>query len=93
MENTKKEETNPPKATVTLPATVEKVIHPIAPNEPDKAQIAVEGAEELYREIRVENTLHDKNGNKVALKEGAEVQVTIKADPDAIEPKKHSESK
>ena len=73
---------NPPeKATVTLPGTVEKIIHSIDPDEPDKAQIAVEGAEELYREIRIENTLQDKEGKDVALKQGAEVDVTIEADP------------
>jgi hypothetical protein len=56
------------KATVTLPGTVEKVIPPITPSQPEKAQIAVEGAEDLYKEIRVENTLQDESGNEVALK-------------------------
>jgi predicted DNA-binding antitoxin AbrB/MazE fold protein len=76
------------KATVTLPGTVEKIIPPIDPSEPEKAQISVEGAEELYREIRVENTLQDKTGKPVSLKEGAEVEVTIEAEPEATKPKK-----
>lgn len=69
------------KASATLPGTVEKVIQP-HPNsgEPEKAQIAVEGADHLYREIRVPNTLVDENGRKVKLKEGAEVEVKIEAD-------------
>ncbi|HEX3741507.1 MAG TPA: hypothetical protein VHV29_17550 [Terriglobales bacterium] len=69
------------KATATLPGKVEKVIHP-HPNsgEPEKAQIAVEGADHLYREIRVPNRLTDENGRKVKLKEGAEVEVKIEAD-------------
>jgi hypothetical protein len=46
---------------------------------PDKAQIAVEGADDLYKEIRVENTLQDEDGKPVALKKGAEVEVTIEA--------------
>lgn len=71
------------KAEVTLPGVVEKVIPPPHPSEPEKAQVAVEGAEHLYREIRVENALRDPNGNPVKLKEGAEVEVTIAADPDA----------
>lgn len=71
------------KAEVKLPGVVEKVIQPVHPSEPEKAQISVEGAEELYREIRVENTLQDADGNPVKLKEGAEVEVTIAADPDA----------
>ena len=79
------------KATVTLPGTVEKIIHSIDPDEPDTAQIAVEGAEELYREIRIENTLQDEAGNEVCLKRGAEVEVTIAAEPEATTPKKDSE--
>jgi hypothetical protein len=75
------------KAAVTLPGVVEKVIPSVHPSEPEKAQIAVEGADELYREIRVENTLQDGDGNEVKLKEGAEVEVTIAADPEAISPK------
>jgi hypothetical protein len=76
------------KAVVTLPGTVEKIIPPIFPNEPEKAQISVEGAEELYREIRVENTLVDEDGNEVGLKRGAEVEVTIAADSTATTPRK-----
>jgi hypothetical protein len=58
---------------------------------PEKAQIAVEGADELYREIRVENTLKDADGNPVKLKEGVEVAVTIEADAKAIASPKTSQ--
>ena len=75
------------KATVTLTGTVEKIISPISPNQPEKAQVTVEGAEDLYKE-RVENTLQDESGNEVALKKGAKVAVTIEAEPEATEPKK-----
>ena len=70
------------KVTTILPGKVEKVINP-HPNsgEPEKAQIAVEGADYLYREIRVPNRLVDGNGHKVKLKEGADVDVKIEADP------------
>lgn len=69
------------KASTTLPGVVEKVIHPHpSSGEPEKAQIAVEGADHLYREIRVPNTLIDANGKKVKLEEGAEVDITIEAD-------------
>ena len=51
-----------------------------------KVQIAVEGADNLYRELRIENTLIDENGEKVSLKQGAEVEVTIEAEPDATTP-------
>ena len=76
------------KPAVTLPGTVEKIIPPVDPSEPEKAQIAVEGADELYREIRVENTLQGEAGNPVSLKEGAKVEVTIAAEPEATKPKK-----
>ena len=45
------------KPSTTLPGTVEKIIKPILAGEAEKAQIDIEGAEELYREIRVDNTL------------------------------------
>jgi hypothetical protein len=69
------------KPSVTLPATVEKVIKPLFPSEPEKAQITVHAAEDLYKEIRVDNTLTDEHGKPVKLKPGAHVQVTIEADP------------
>ncbi|MGA9800551.1 MAG: hypothetical protein WBQ68_16175 [Terriglobales bacterium] len=78
------------KPSLTLPGTVEKIIPSNHPSEPEKAQIGVEGADDLYREIRVENTLQDQNGKPVALKPGAKVDVTIEADPDAIQPKQTS---
>jgi hypothetical protein len=74
------------KPSTTLPAIVEKIIKPRSPNEPEKAQIAVEGADHLYRELRIENTLIDENGNKVRLKPGAEVEVTIEAEAEATVP-------
>ena len=79
------------KATVTLPGTVEKIIPSLDPDEPEKAQIAVEGGDELYREIRIDNTLQDEAGNEVCLKKGAEVEVTIAAESEATTPKKESE--
>lgn len=71
------------KPSVTLPGTVEKVIKPIHPSLPEKAQIAVESADELYREIRIENVFKDEDGQRVVLKQGDEVQVTVTADPGA----------
>jgi hypothetical protein len=70
------------RASTTLPGTVEQIIRSPFPSEPDKAEIAVEGADDLYREIRIENTLIDENGNEVSLKEGAQVDVTIAAEPE-----------
>ena len=68
------------KPSTTLPGTVQKIIKPIDPDAEDTAEISIEKAEDLYREIRVENTLKDTKGEQVALKEGAPVDVTIEAD-------------
>lgn len=68
------------KPSATLPGIVQKIIPPMIPTEPEKAQIAVEGADHLYRELRVENALRDEDGEKVKLKPGAEVEITIEAD-------------
>jgi hypothetical protein len=76
----------PEKASVTMPGTVEKIIPPVHPSGPEKAQIALEGADELYREIRIENSLTDENGDEVRLKKGAEVEITVEADPEATTP-------
>lgn len=70
------------KAKTTLQGKVEKVIQPHpSTGEPEKAQISVEGADHLYREIRVPNRLTDGDGKKVKLKPGAEVDVKIEAEP------------
>jgi len=80
-------------ATVTLPGTVEKVIKSPNSKEPEKAQIAVEGADELYREIRIENTLQDEKGKEVALKVGTEVEVTVEAPADGTTAKENTSQK
>jgi hypothetical protein len=71
------------KPSTTLPATVEKIIPSHSASQPEKAQIVVEGADHLYRELRIENKLTDENGDKVRLKPGTEVEVTISAEPEA----------
>jgi hypothetical protein len=75
------------KPNVTLPGTVEKVIKSPHPSIPEKAQIVIQGADDLYREIRIENTLTDDKGEKVELKEGAEIDVTLEADPEGTKKK------
>ena len=75
-------------AKTTKPGKVEKVLTPADPRDPEKAQINIQGAEPLYQEIRIENTLTDENGTEVKLKEGAEVEVHVEADKSATIPKK-----
>ncbi|MFZ0201622.1 MAG: hypothetical protein WB523_22230 [Candidatus Sulfotelmatobacter sp.] len=75
------------KPSITLPGTVEKIIKPSEPSEPEKAQIAIEGADDLYKEIRIENSLTTENGDEVRLKKGAQVDVTVEADSEATDPR------
>ena len=72
------------KLSATLPGTVEKIIKSPHPSDPEKAQIAVEGADELYKEIRIVNNLTNENGDEVRLKQGAKVEVTVEAGPEAV---------
>ncbi len=67
------------KSSTILTGTVEKIIKSPYSDEPEKAQISVEGADHLYREIRIDNTLTNENGDEVSLKCGAHVEVTVEA--------------
>ena len=64
----------------TMVGTVEKIIKPRVPSEPEKAQIIVEGADHLYKELRIENSLTDAGGDEVQLKVGAKLELTVEAD-------------
>ena len=70
------------------PGVVQKIIEPRVPHEKEMAEIAIEGADHLYREIRIENTLEDAKGKAVKLKPGAQVEVTVEADPTETAPVK-----
>jgi len=61
-----------------MAATVRKVIQ--SPGQSEKAEIDIHDAEDLYKEIRVENTLTDEQGKKATLKEGDSVEVIIEKD-------------
>ena len=74
------------KPKTTKPGVVQKIITPRGPHEPEMAEIAIEGADHLYREIRIENTLEDDKGNTVKMKPGAHVEVTVEADPKETAP-------
>lgn len=58
---------------------VRKVIPPLFPGDPEKVEIVVHEADNLFREVRIENRLEDAEGNKVKLKQSAEVDVTVEA--------------
>jgi len=71
------------KKTKKMRGTVEKIIKPVSPMEPEKAQITIAEADDLYREVRVENVVTDERGDKAGLKPGAEVDVIVEADSSA----------
>jgi hypothetical protein len=60
--------------------TVQKIIKPIVSGLPEKAQIEIKGADDLYKEIRIENEVTDDAGQKAPLKEGADVKVILEAE-------------
>jgi len=65
---------------VVLPGKVDKIIPSYDPKKEDTVQIKVETEHDLYREVRIENTLTDESGERVKLKPGAPVEVTVSAD-------------
>ncbi len=62
-----------------MPGTVDKIIPASSPSQPEKAQISVDGADQGYQDLRIENTLTDEHGDDVRLKKGAHVEVTVTA--------------
>jgi hypothetical protein len=59
---------------------VKKIVKPVFPGEPDKVEISISAADDLFREIRIENRLNDADGQVLALKNGVQVDVTFEAD-------------
>lgn len=70
----------PEHPSVTMSGTVDKIIPSPRPRQPEKAQIAVEGADDRHRDLRIENALTDEHGDDVKFKKGARVDVTITAE-------------
>jgi hypothetical protein len=74
----------PEQPSATVPGTVGKIIPPRGPSQPEKAQVAVDGADQGHRNLRIENTLTDEHGDDVRLKKGAHVAVTVTAEPKTV---------
>ncbi len=68
----------PKKTKTSKPGVVRKIIQ--FPHQPEKAEISINDADDLYREIRIENKLENDEGEKVKLKQGAHVDVIVQAD-------------
>jgi hypothetical protein len=77
----------PRKPKAVKPGRVRKIIKPLYPQEAEKAEIAIDGADHLYSEVRIENDLTNAKGKHVKLKQGAPVEVTIQAEEKNTVPK------
>jgi hypothetical protein len=66
--------------------TVKRIIKSPDPSVPEKAEVEVHEADELYKEIRIDNKLEDEHGSLVKLKEDAPVDITVEADANVTKP-------
>src|SRR5580704_16910939 len=57
----------PKPPSTTMPGTVNKIIPSRRQKQPEKAQIGVDMAARRYRNLRIENSLTDENGDEVKL--------------------------
>lgn len=64
----------------TVSGVVNKIIKTGIARQPEKAEISVIPADYLFREIRIENSLVSPDGNTVALKQGARLDLTFEAE-------------
>jgi hypothetical protein len=79
------------KPKTTKRGRVKKIIKSPDPSVPEKAEIEIHEADELYKEIRIENALENEHGKKTKLKEDAPVDITVEAEPKATTP--HTDKK
>ncbi len=71
-----------------FPAVVQKMVKGVYPNQMEKIEISIPAADDLFREIRIENKLTGVDGQPVALRTGAQLDVTFEADAKDIVPQK-----
>jgi hypothetical protein len=63
-----------------VPAVVTKIVNPAFEGQPAKVEIAISQADDLFREIRIENNFTDFDGSPIALTNGARLDVTFEAE-------------
>ena len=68
------------------------MILPYVPKTPGKVESSIPSADDFYREIHIANTFTNEKGDKVKLKPGADVEVTVEAVINAPEPKETSKT-
>jgi hypothetical protein len=72
--------TRPTRPWKTVSGAVQKILKGVYQNNAEHVEITIPEAEDLFREIRIENKFTDLDGEPVALKGGAHVDVTFEAD-------------
>jgi hypothetical protein len=60
--------------------TAQKFVRDVSRTRGENVEISIPDAEDLFREIRIDNTFTDIEGQPVALKQGAHVDITFEAD-------------
>ena len=61
-------------------AVVQKIVKPFLADQPEKVEIAIGAADNLFREIRIENKFTDADGGLLSLMIGAKLTVTFEAE-------------
>ena len=64
----------------TVRAVVTKIVKPAFEGQPAKVEISISQADDLFREIRIENNFTGIDGGPVALTNGARLDVTFEAE-------------
>lgn len=64
----------------TLSAVVKKILPTGIVPSPEKVEISISEADDLFREVRVENALTHPDGSVVKLKQGTRLDITLQAD-------------
>lgn len=60
-----------------MSAVAKHTLKPLNPQEAERVEISIAEADELFREIRVENSFVDAEGNVLAIKAGAELNIRL----------------
>jgi len=63
----------------TVPAVAKQIIKPKFSNQPEKVEISLSQADELFREIRIENSFSSETGQALGLVAGEALDVTFEA--------------
>jgi len=62
-----------------MPATVKQLLPPLYPRKVERVEVTIPDADDLFREVRFENSFVDANGTLLAIKPGAELEVRFEA--------------